>query len=714
MDQFSVNKSPESVLEEIEDILRSDLSTDLTYKTLLQKVISYYETIIGCMPGNVYWLDKHGKAIGCNQNVLTMLGLKSIDEFKGLGFEEMGHLGNWSADAIQSFKKDTLEVIATGISKLNVEEPPIPHSDGRIIYFLTHRVPLKDDKKNIIGVVGISIDITVRIQLEKDLQESKEKAEAANQAKTEFLENMRHDIRTPLTGIVGFAEIIKMESDSPHIKAYAENLVISSYALLDLLSEVLEATRVSSGEIPKLTKKFNLQKALQQIIDLHRAKAAQKNLSLSLDIDKSLPTFVIGDNVRIHRIVLELISNALNFTDKGFVKLSVTLAKRKEEKLILQIIVEDSGIGIPKERQQDIYIQFKRLTPSYQGIYKGAGLGLYIIKNFIDDLGGEMYLESEPGKGSRFTCLISLKEPLLDNDFGIDDDTYTNLDKPHEKSYTQEIKPPLLEVDKQAHHVLVVEDNTIAQTVAKSILKQMNCSADIAESGKKALDLWKANDYDLIFMDIGLPDMDGHEVTRHIRLQELTKNTHVPIIALTAHAGDENKKRCIDAGMNAVLIKPLTAKSCADIVDAFIPFRQKDAASVATPKLGIDLPDTEAELFYLDTYPFLDVDAGIKTTNSKEMLIEMLKLLAEGELQSDVLLLKEAFAQNNEEKVQNLAHKIKGGAVYVGTIRMKMACQYLERYWKAGHRELFGKLYEQTISVIEDTIKEINQWLIQQ
>jgi two-component system aerobic respiration control sensor histidine kinase ArcB len=238
----------------------------------------------------------------------------------------------------------------------------------------------------------------------------------------------------------------------------------------------------------------------------------------------------------------------------------------------------------------------------------------------------------------------------------------------------------------------------------------MNCSADIAESGKKALDLWKANDYDLIFMDIGLPDMDGHEVTRHIRLQELTRNTHVPIIALTAHAGDENKKRCIDAGMNAVLIKPLTAKSCADIVDAFIPGRQRGEPTSA-PKLGIDLPESEAELFQLDAYPLLDVEAGIKTTNSKEMLIAMLKLLAEGELQSDVLLLKEAFAENNEEKIQDLAHKIKGGAVYVGTIRMKMACQYLERYWKAGHRELFGKLYEQTISVIEGTVEEVKRWL---
>jgi two-component system aerobic respiration control sensor histidine kinase ArcB len=663
----------------------------------------YYEDVLRFLPGHVYWKDKEGYFLGCNLEQARDAGFSSCEEMIGKTDYDMP----WAIQA--AYLQDIDKTVMKTEKTLTLEEIyELP--DGTKKMYLSSKIPLYNEQNKVTGILGMSIDITERKKMEVELLKSKELAEA-NKTKAEFLDNMRHDIRTPLTGIVGFAEVIKMESDNPHIKEYAENLVVSSYALLDLLSEVLEATRVSSGEIPKLTKKFNLQKTLQQVVDLNRAKAAQKKLSLSLDLDGSLPTFVIGDKVRIHRIVLELISNALNFTDKGFVKLSVALSKRSKERLILKLIVEDSGIDIPKEKQQDIYVQFKRLTPSYQGIYKGAGLGLYIIKNFIDDLGGEMYVESEPGKGSRFTCLISLKEPLIDDDFGIDKDTDTALDRRHETTYVQEIKAPLMENKKRAHHVLIVEDNPIAQTVAKSILKQMNCSAETAENGRKALDLWKANTYDLIFMDIGLPDIDGYEVTRRIRLQELTKKTHVPIIALTAHAGDENKKRCIDAGMNAVLTKPLTAKSCADIVDAFIPGRQKEDLPSSTPKLGTALPDSEAELFILDAYPLLDIDEGIKITNSKEMLIEMLRLLAEGELQSDVQLMKEAFANKDDEKVQDLAHKIKGGAVYVGTIKMKIACQYLERYCKAGHRELFGKLYEQTVMVIENTIREINHWL---
>ncbi len=475
--------------------------------------------------------------------------------------------------------------------------------------------------------------------------------------------------------------------------------------------EVLEAIRVGSGEIPRLKKKFDLRKTLTTIIELHLAKSAQKKLSLTLEFDPNIPTYLVGDKIRIHRIALELISNALNFTDRGFVKLTALLAKKENRELIIKLIAEDSGIGIPKEKQHEIYVQFKKLTPSYKGIYKGAGLGLSVVKQFIDELDGEIYLESEPRKGSRFTCVIPLKEALLDESLGLDDEMDREIDIHYEKTYAEEIKPLRI------HHpglprVLVVEDNAIAQTIAKSILNQLNCTTDIADNGKKAVEMWKTKEYDLIFMDIGLPDIDGYEVTHLIRIQELPKKTHIPIIALTAHAGDENKKRCIDAGMNAVMTKPLTAKSCADIVDAFIPGRGKDDVSPFALSLQANLPDNDNDLFDLSEFPFLDLQEGINTTGNEEMLAEMLAIMIGGELQSDLEQMKLAFNTKDWEKTQQLAHKIKGGAVYVGTVKMKIACQYLERYWKEGQRDLFEPLYEQTTQVIETTIDAVHQWLV--
>lgn len=248
-------------------------------------------------------------------------------------------------------------------------------------------------------------------------------AEMARHTKTVFLQNMQHEMRTPLSGIVNIAALIQSEAHNSNIQQYAENLAASSQALLNFLDEVLETVSISSGEIPLLKKKFNLQQTLEQIINLNRAKAQTKALKLSLDIDPKLPQFIIGDKVRIHRIGLELVANALNFTQHGHVTLKASLAKHQDRDIVIKLIVEDSGIGIAKAQQTEIYQQFKHITPSYQGIYKGSGLGLSIVKQFIEELSGEIYVQSESGQGSQFTCLIPLQTSLLDDETGVD----TNL-----------------------------------------------------------------------------------------------------------------------------------------------------------------------------------------------------------------------------------------------------------------------------------------------
>ena len=273
-----------------------------------QAVRDYFQKIISCMPNNVYWLNRECITQGCNKNVLKLVGLRSLDEFVGITYEEMGKLAGWTEGQAESFKRDDMEVMSTGVAKFNVEEPPLYDEKGNPVYYMSSRVPIFDDKHEAIGIVGISVDITELKRAEESLKQAKEAAEAANKAKTEFLENMRHDVRTPLTGIVGFANIIKDEADNQKMREYANNLIASSHALLDLMNEVLEAVKVSSGEIPILTKKFDLRKKLQEVINLHQAKARYKKIDLSFEYDKNLPTYFIGDPVRIHRIVLELVA----------------------------------------------------------------------------------------------------------------------------------------------------------------------------------------------------------------------------------------------------------------------------------------------------------------------------------------------------------------------------------------------------------------------
>lgn len=262
----------------------------------------------------------------------------------------------------------------------------------------------------------------------------------------------------------------------------------------------------------------------------------------------------------------------------------------------------------------------------------------------------------------------------------------------------------------EAPYVLVVEDNIIAQMVVKELLSKLSCHVDIASNGHDALTLCDKNQYHLIFMDIGLGEgMDGYEVTHHIR-NKSTAIKNVPIIALTAHAGDDNKQRCIEAGMDAVLTKPLTQTHAMDILKTFILPNHTEIPKI--PQAKRDLPDNEDELFQLEQFALLDYEQALKNFGGdRRILIELLTLMITQQLPADLEEMKKAYALQDYPSIEKIVHKIKGGAEYVGTTRMKYACQYVERYWKAGEREFFDKLIHQAFNTIVESCAYIEAWL---
>jgi two-component system aerobic respiration control sensor histidine kinase ArcB len=656
------------------------------------QIINYYESIISCMPGNVYWLDKNGYGVGCNKNVLDMFGMTHISEYRGLSFEQMGEVGQWSNEATQSFKQDTLEVIRTGVAKLNIEEPPIRHHHGHIIYFLTHRVPLYNEHNEVIGVVGISIDITHRKALEDELKKAKNAAEIASRAKTEFLENMRHDIRTPLTGIIGFADIIQKEAPDLKLKSHAQNLVVSSHALLDLLDEVLETVRVSSGEIPLLKKKFNLHHLLQHVFNLNCAKASYKKLQFECDLPDTLPQYVIGDKTRLHRIALELVANALNFTEQGHVKLTASMVHHQNRALILKLKVEDTGIGIAKEKQEDIYLQFKRLTPSHQGLYKGIGLGLYIVKQFIDDLEGEIYVESTPQKGSVFTCLIPLTQPLLDDNTGVDDEMpMRHIEK--YPSLARDLSPLSMANTMPNIDILLVEDHKISEMIVTKLLEQQGLKVEAVNSGQAALEKVKQQSYALILMDIGLPDKSGYEIAQEIRAFEQPYGRHTPIVALTAHIGDENKQRCFEAGMQAVLSKPLRFEQVIHILQNYIPEKNR------------------YKQYQIAEYVLFDLHVALKNVGSYAILRQVLELMAYQSLPEDKDLLNKGLKEKRWSQIKEITHKIKGAALYVGTLQLKAACEAIETTPMQDDDHDSTQTLNQLLDVMTATEECLKTWL---
>lgn len=538
-------------------------------------IITYLENVIACMPGSVYWKDLNGIYRGGNDIAAKLAGLLSGKEMIGKTDHYFAKKLGWSKEMLEYVTNIDNAVMHQGVPRLNYEEQPFKDADGKDVYQLSNKVPLFDKTGRVIGLVGISIDITARKKMEEALRQAKEAAEAANKAKTEFLENIRHDLRTPLTGIIGFTNLIKAEANDPKIAEYVDDVQMSSQILLELLNEALEAMRIASGETPVLKTRFNLKQTLERIIKLNISKAREKKLSLVLNYDDAIPRYLMGDPKRIQRIVLNLVANALNFTSQGAIVISVKMveAHGDNDNTVVQLQVADTGMGIPENKKEEIFERFKRLTPSYQGTYKGLGLGLSIVKQFVDDLDGEIYVESELQKGSVFTCIFPLSQPLsdasLDDDFLIEAQEPKPLFKPVIPTSREKIS------DTGATRILLVEDNVLAAKVAKVILQDFDCVVDIAINGQLAFEHIKDNNYDLVFMDVGLPDHNGNEVTQKIREWEYLRDKHTPIIALTAHIEMENKQQCIEAGMDGVLSKPLVKETVIDILNAFIPRRTK-------------------------------------------------------------------------------------------------------------------------------------------
>ena len=368
------------------------------------------ENIISIMPAYVYWMDKNGTYLGCNDKEARAIGLTSRHDIIGKkNIDLPGFLVPKALDPI-NFK-----VMETG-EPVTLEEPAVL-DDGVEAILLSSKVPLRDTNNKIIGMVGISIDITDRKEQENALIKAKEEAELANKRKSQFIENMQHDIRTPFISIYGVVDMLAHAETDEEKKSALEEVSASAKALMNYCDEILDLSSVDSGTMPVASKCFAIKSLIDTIYNIEAVGARNKKLTLSVDYNENIPNVLLGDPYRLKRILINFISNAIKFTETGSVQLSVLIENQepRTRSLILKFIIQDTGVGIPQDKKAIIYQNLTKLNKSNLGLYNGLGIGLYLAKKFIEELDGNVHLKTSVGVGSTFTIYLPFKIPLSDN-----------------------------------------------------------------------------------------------------------------------------------------------------------------------------------------------------------------------------------------------------------------------------------------------------------
>ena len=646
------------------------------YKRQYEHLLKQYENllyIIRKSPNRIYWMNKDLIYQGCNDNVKDLFKLKYTDQIIGKTYSDFANILHIDKAVVEAFKKDDIEVMKTARPKLNIEDLSVENGEKK--YFLTSRVPLLDKHNNVDGVIGISIDITDRKLLEQAL-------EKAITVKQEFIANMSHDLRTPITGIMGmFKDLINLaaqieskrelenqlsgDSSAELLQTLLERVESNSHlglgaveGLLILCNEILETVRLESHTAKMPVEAFDLSALINAVMNLLRPTAIEKELSLTMQINHNIPQYLLGSARYLSKSLLNLISNALKFTEKGSITVSATLAQapkgelKKGDNINLIVKVSDTGIGIPKDKFEMIFEHFSRLSPSYKGHYKGYGLGLYTVKQYIAAMNGTISVDSKLGKGTQFTITLP---------FTVDDHTDHDLPEIDEPVTITAPKVNLQALDEsQAHdntHILLVEDQPMAAKVAKDMLKNCGCRSviDWAPTGEIALKKATENNYDLILMDNGLPKMQGTEAAQKIRGLDDPIKSKVPIVALTGHAGPEHKKEFKAIGMDDLIIKPATDASLTRVLNTYV-FPKSNVTQQTSQESNIDKSNLP-----LDWHASLKLD---NVKNDPNLLEEYLSLMA-GELKVTKKIFVDAFKANDTKALRAELHRVRGALTYL-------------------------------------------------
>ena len=598
----------------------------------LKLASQYARSLIEASLDPLFTINLEGKITDMNNASVNITGV-SRENLKGSDFF------NYFTEP-QKAREVYQEVFANGF----VANYPLTIRDGKLTDVLFNGSVYKDEKGNVLGVVVVARDITDQKRIATELteaivfaelavaiaEEAKLKAESSTlvaetavKAKQQFLSNMSHEIRTPMNAIIGFTKVLLKTEMSAKQKEYLTAIKLSGDALIVLINDILDLAKVDSGKMIFEQTPFKMALSISAMLHLFEPKIREKNLELHKIYDPNIPEVLVGDPVRLHQIILNLVSNAVKFTTKGQITVSVKLLNEDDKNVTIEFAVKDTGIGIVQTKLGKIFDNFQQASSNTSRLYGGTGLGLAIVKQLVEAQNGSIQVISEINEGSTFSFILNFKK------------TKANVDSEIE----------IMEFDTEIKNikVLVVEDIVLNQLLMKTLLDEFGFERDIASNGKIALELLLINNYDVILMDLQMPEMNGFETTEYIRNK---MHSNIPIIALTADVTTVDLEKCKSVGMNDYIAKP---------VDERILYNK--IVGAVKKAIRTDIPVEEATN-EVKVIKYTDLDSLIRRTKANPVLMmEMISLYLE-QTPPLIIAMKQSWKAKDWQSLYSAVHKM--------------------------------------------------------
>ena len=509
------------------------------YIKALADINNFNQSIMNAIPHGLSIINQEGNILFLNDKLISIHGEEALSN----------KCWNIFNDKKTKCPKCPLgEEIKNGIRTFECAE-----LFGGKVFEINHIKIMYNHQEAILAVFN---DITERKRQE-------EAVEAANRTKSQFLANMSHEIRTPLNGIIGFTELIfATELNSEQIE-FVELIQISSHSLLQVINDILDFSKIEAGKIEIIETEFDLRDIVEKTVETFTFQTHQKGLKLVCYVDPEIQINLVGDSGRLRQILVNLIGNAIKFTERGEVFVQAEKVKKTDDNIEIKFSVRDTGIGIAPEKMDRLFKSFSQVDGSFARRYGGTGLGLAISKQLAEILGGSIGVESKEGAGSSFyfTAVFKVKD--------VEGKPYAHI----QEEVLKDLSNTFLDQMKNEIKILLVEDNFINQKLALALLQDEGWKVEAVSSGNKALEAIDSDIFGLILMDVQMPEMDGLETTTIIRRKEKNDDAHIPIIAMTAHVMKGDKERCIEAGMDDYISKPIVAKELLTTIEKVLKVR---------------------------------------------------------------------------------------------------------------------------------------------